>query len=579
MNEQQPPSANGNYLESLSLHCAPFADEIDGRFFYGGTALMQRLDLLSHLTQFGDAVILVAGPEGSGKTTMLRRFVGDASKRWRLCLLDAADFERFPRSLADSLGVEAADSETEVLNRWSSQSGDDRLLVIVIDNAGLLDESAFRRLCTLFNQPGAERLRLVMFGTPDAQQRLKQALEKNALSCTTQFLEVPRLSEEETASYLMYRLAVAGYSGESPFTATEIRAICKAADGRPAAINRLAHQALQERQARLKSRKPGPVRRLPPIRGPVWGGAALLVLVLAFYLGWQRFYPERDEVPLPRASLPAMQERPLELPERTPREPTGAPPDAEPPALVALNQPSPATSAGMPEPPLATESGDEPSGTDRVEDLPRPPGSDSRAPRTGAATTGVAALEPKPVTKDSATPPVDTPTTPRQDDANRGEREEITAADNEAAAIPQAPAAKEAETSVAPKPAEPAATAPEASAIPAPKTAGSAVATALPHREDWLLQQPETAFSLQLLGSRSEQSLLDFIRSNRLDLQRTAYYRGRYKGSDWYVLLYGSYPDRKAALAARSTLPARVRKGKPWPRSLKAVQQAIREMR
>ena len=68
---------------------------------------MQRLDLLTHLTQFGDSVVLVSGPPGSGKTTLLSRFIGQANNQWRLCPIDAADdFSQFPDRLADTLAAD-----------------------------------------------------------------------------------------------------------------------------------------------------------------------------------------------------------------------------------------------------------------------------------------------------------------------------------------------------------------------------------------------------------------------------------------------------------------------------------------
>ena len=99
-----------------------------------------------------------------------------------------------------------------------------------------------------------------------------------------------------------------------------------------------------------------------------------------------------------------------------------------------------------------------------------------------------------------------------------------------------------------------------------------------PHREAWLLRQSPKSYSLQLLGSRSEKSVSRFIEDNRLDLRQTAYYRGNFKDSEWFVLLYGLYPSRNAALEARERLPAALRKGKPWPRSLESVHSAIREI-
>ena len=80
MNSSHPANPiQTSYLDTFSLSSLPFENTIDPRFFYGGTALMQRLDLLTHLTQFGESVVVVTGPKGSGKTTMLSRFIDQAS--------------------------------------------------------------------------------------------------------------------------------------------------------------------------------------------------------------------------------------------------------------------------------------------------------------------------------------------------------------------------------------------------------------------------------------------------------------------------------------------------------------------
>jgi DamX protein len=115
---------------------------------------------------------------------------------------------------------------------------------------------------------------------------------------------------------------------------------------------------------------------------------------------------------------------------------------------------------------------------------------------------------------------------------------------------------------------------------PAPETAAEPAPAPelLPHRESWLLAQPETSFSLQLLGSRNAESITSYIQQHNLDLQQSAVYKGMYKGAEWYVLLYGVYPSRQAAIDARATLPAAVRSEKPWPRTLKTVHSAIREV-
>lgn len=565
MNKADSLAPPRDYLKTYSLTCEPFANTLDGRFFYAGPALMQRLDLLSHLTQFGDSVILVSGPQGSGKTTLLGRFAAQTGKQWRLCLINADEFVQFRQRLGDALGIGDSSSELQMLEQWASQHDASQLLVIVIDNTQQLQPDALQKLCDLLSQPQADRVRLIMFGTPDAQQALKQVLDRKELPCTAQLLEIPKLSEEETASYLMYRLAVAGYSGESPFTATEVRAICKAADGRPAAINELAHDALLEHQMRAHSKRLKPHRPTWLANRATWGLGTLLVVALAFYLGRERLQPEISPDEPQAQAENATPEIPLPLPE---------------PAPVVGSAPAPSAEAPEPAVPVAGDV----SVPEGEQSLPVQETASDERPTAVAVTAPDSARIPEPAA--TAAPGKPAPPTTSEQGRDTSEETPDTAVPPPEPKIAAVQAAAEttlqppADATTAAETGETAA--PESSEQPAPAATAKQsptqpAAPEVPHREDWLLQQPPGRYSLQLLGSRQQASIQTYIKQNNLDPERCAYYRGKFQGGDWYVLMYGAYPDRESALAARAALPASVQKEKPWPRSLASVHSAIRE--
>jgi len=549
-NAESSKSAPPAYLETFSLRCEPFAERINSRFFYAGTTLMQRLDLLTHLTQFGGSVVLVSGPPGSGKTTLLSRFIGQANSQWRLCLMDAEDdFSQFHNRLTDALGSGSFSSEQELFSQWANHSDSSQLLVVVIDNAEQLDESALERLCALLGQASADRIRIILFGVPDAQQRLKQAFEQKALSCTIQRLEMPRLDEEETSSYLLYRLAVSGYSGESPFSAAEVRAICKAADGRPADINRLAKQALLERQPGTTNQRVYPGIGKPGGKLLAWGLGVLGVLSLAVYLAWRQFYPASGDTQRPRSSQRPMEELPLALPELRPL-PAAAQGSGAVGTLEETKSPAPETVAAL----LEVEVSRERQVTPPAE---QPPPDSARPSESVIGKDEVIAVIPAPADTAASDNEAQQKAVPPASPLEQAPATEPASRETVKSATPLTPAASTART-VAVEP-------------------GTAQDT-LPHRESWLLAQPEASFSLQLLGSRNEKSMADYIRRNKLEEHKAAYYRGHYRGAAWYVLMYGVYPSKQAALEDRDTLPAKVRKNKPWPRSLKSVHTSIREV-
>jgi type II secretory pathway predicted ATPase ExeA len=495
-NGQSPQATSPKYLDTFSLTSAPFENRIDPRFFYAGSALVQRLDLLTHLTQFGDSVILVSGPAGSGKSTLLDRFIGQPGSHWQLCPMDADKFDQFSARLAQVTGIDGTGSEQELVAQWANQTDVSQLLVIVIDNAERLDAADIDRLGGLLGQAEAERVRLILFATPDVHQPFKQVLERQAHPRTTQVLEVPRLSEEETASYLMYRLAVAGYSGESPFTPTEVRAICKAADGRPADINRLADEALLEHYERSKSKRIRTDRVGRKGLSPFfWAAASLSVVALAAYLGSQRLDTDSATDDAPVALAPT-EELPLKLPELVPPAPAPQTDEAPPAPLpdVALT-------------PLPAE--------------PAPqPAADDTPPATQIAGS---AGDPEPAVGETAMPEKNVEAAKPAGDETEPGLVAVAPAESPVAAV-----ASDADTPMAEVASDKTALKqviheqPAAAAVSSERIEKEPQTVPSPQRETWLLAQPENAFSLQLLGSRTEKSVTDFIAEHKLDVKQTA---------------------------------------------------------
>jgi septal ring-binding cell division protein DamX len=85
------------------------------------------------------------------------------------------------------------------------------------------------------------------------------------------------------------------------------------------------------------------------------------------------------------------------------------------------------------------------------------------------------------------------------------------------------------------------------------------------YREEWLLSQRSTDFTIQILGVRSEKRLLDFN------------YKSSYKNKDWYPLLFGVYATKKEASSVIKLLPPDIQKASPWIRKMSSIQRAIRK--
>ncbi len=96
------------------------------------------------------------------------------------------------------------------------------------------------------------------------------------------------------------------------------------------------------------------------------------------------------------------------------------------------------------------------------------------------------------------------------------------------------------------------------------------------YRESWLLDQDSSFYTLQVLGVRNEESLLNFIKVHKLlQNQNVAYYKTVNRSKQWYPLLYGVYPTKSEAADAVRELPDKIQKSIPWIRKIAAIQNEV----
>ncbi|WP_082956963.1 SPOR domain-containing protein [Morganella psychrotolerans] len=84
---------------------------------------------------------------------------------------------------------------------------------------------------------------------------------------------------------------------------------------------------------------------------------------------------------------------------------------------------------------------------------------------------------------------------------------------------------------------------------------------------------PARHYTLQLSSAATPEGLYDTARHYKLS--NYVVYETVRHGRQWYVLVYGDYPDLTSARRALKKLPAAVTANKPWARSLKQVQAEL----
>jgi SPOR domain/Sel1 repeat len=120
--------------------------------------------------------------------------------------------------------------------------------------------------------------------------------------------------------------------------------------------------------------------------------------------------------------------------------------------------------------------------------------------------------------------------------------------------------------------------APVPAAAPPAETTSSATVAPAPvsglRGIPWISAQDSRHYTLQLMGSRSKEELVQFARDHKIQDDAAIYTHMRH-GKPWFGLLYGAFPTRDSANAALRALPPAARAWSPWVRSFAEIKEVI----
>jgi DamX protein len=531
--------ADEAFLGHYQLSHDPFATRVPGFKFFPA----QRkpvLGQLHHLARYSQLLLLVTGPHGSGKTLLRQALVASTNKQSVQSVVvsarGASDASGVLRQVAQALNV-AQPEMRAILSQVVQLALTGQEVYILVDDAEQLGESAFEALLGLAAGTPEGRPHVFLFGEASIIDRLDQlCAESGTEEERFHVIELAPYTEEETREYLAQRLEGAG-QGIEVFSAQQITDIHEQSNGWPGAINQVARDSMIEAMIASRSavKRPSMGFKMPKKHVLALGG----VVVAAVLAAW--LIPGRNNAP---ATSPANSQAQLPLGQgQVPTQPS----NKGGPAIefAGNSQPVPLPMNGNSQPvmrgPLAEAAG---SGEGDGEDG-GPAASQSLQPPTVTTTAPPAGAAPGPAPTMAQAPAP----TPRPAPA-------VKPAPAPAPAAKPTPApAQVATAKPAPKPVEKPAAA-------APASAGGT----------WYAGQAPTHYVVQILGTSSESAAQNYVKEQGSEYR---YFKKTLQGKPLYVVTYGSFADRNAALAAIKVLPAKVQAGKPWPRTVGSIQQEL----
>lgn len=507
--------ADDDYLDRYQFEHDPFLGRGPSFKFFAARRRPVLVEL-HHLARYSKLMLVVTGPEGSGKTVLRQALVASSKEPIKSIVVAAsanADAASMLQQVNAALGLHDSDI-AGVLRHIEQLIMTGQEVHVIVDNAECLDQSALLFLQRIAQGVNDVCARVFVFSDSSICPLLEKVADNADLH---HVIALEPWDEDEVVEYLEQRLVAAGQALDV-FTEQQLSDIYTQSQGWPGQVNHVAKAVLLEQFNRKVSTKK------TAINLPYKHLAVLAVLAIALAFVWLMQTPESTNTS-EQISLPSVSEQVSQPPESAKLSGSGT---AKVELPLALN-PEPVVRAPLAQ---AVNTDDEDSTL-----LPSEPVPD-------------VAMLPVARAVDSAPVPVSTPPA------------EII---KETVVQPVALAEK--------KPAAPVPVAPPAAK---PVAVKKPVATGLigtAGHQQWYKQQAAARYTLQVLGTRTETTAQTFIKQNTAQYH---YFRKEHQGQALFVVTYGSFVDRAAAQAAINSLPEKVRNDKPWPRTILSIQQELR---
>jgi len=254
LREEERNVFENDYLSQFGLVARPFRLTPDPAFYFPSASHRKAMDLLNSFVLKGEALALICGEVGTGKTILSRHFLvslGDEHFNAGLIVNPVIE-ERasFAGALAKSVGLEdgirGQDRAGALAERILRGSRDGRRVLVAIDEAQLLSADMLRFLGQLLSGGASpsRAIQVVLFAQEELVGRLLDPGVREVRHAISMTHFLSPLAADEVAAYIEHRLFLAGSHGTVRFAGDAVRLLYYHSGGFPRIINNLCDHAL-----------------------------------------------------------------------------------------------------------------------------------------------------------------------------------------------------------------------------------------------------------------------------------------------------------------------------------------------
>jgi general secretion pathway protein A len=234
-------------LAEFGLKKIPFDKSIKVQDLFASYDVKEIEARLEYIKQYR-GILLLTGEPGSGKTTMIRKFVHNLNPAsYEHCYSPHVTISRmeFYRQLNSLLKLLPKGSKSKLFNQiqdglWDLYKNQGKVPCLILDECHLMDDNTLQELVLLtnFEMDSQMPLILILSGLHELAEKLKRRLHESLNQRVSMRYHMSGMDLEDTKKFIIHHLKIAGRS-DPLFNDSGYEVIAKLAMGLPRKVGNL----------------------------------------------------------------------------------------------------------------------------------------------------------------------------------------------------------------------------------------------------------------------------------------------------------------------------------------------------